>query len=70
MIASAFLLAAFATPTLAEGFYIVQDGGTRKCTIVEKRPTVSTTTVVGDKTYTTREEATTAMKTVKICQGD
>jgi hypothetical protein len=62
------VLLAMATPALAAEFYIVQDSSTKKCTIVDKRPTVTTTTVVGgDRIYTTREEATTAMKTVKIC---
>jgi hypothetical protein len=62
------MLVALATPALAAEFYIVQDSATKRCTIVDKRPTVTTTTVVGgDRVYTTREEATTAMKTVKIC---
>ncbi len=35
-----------------------------------KKPTVTTQTVVGDgKVFTTREEATTGMKTVKVCQS-
>jgi hypothetical protein len=55
-------------PTLAAEFYIVQDTATKKCTIVDKKPTVTTTTIVGDgKTYTTRAEAETGMKTVKVC---
>jgi hypothetical protein len=62
------MLLAIATPALAAEFYIVQDSATKKCTIVDKRPTVTTTTVVsGDRFYTTREGASTAMKTVKIC---
>ncbi len=65
----AALLAAIASPAFAADYYIVQDSGTKKCTIVDKRPTVTTTTVVGgDKVYSTREEASTAMKTVKVCQ--
>jgi hypothetical protein len=61
-------LIAMATPALAAEFFIVRDGATKRCTIVDKRPTVTTTTVVsGDRVYTTREEATTAMKTVKVC---
>jgi hypothetical protein len=69
LIAGAALLTAIATPALAADFYIVQDSATKKCTVVDKRPTVTTTTVVGgDKVYTTREEASTAMKTVKVCQ--
>jgi hypothetical protein len=38
------------------------------CGIVEKYPIPSTTVVVGDGTvYTTRAEAQTAVKTVKVC---
>ena len=48
-------------------FYVVQDTATKKCTIVDKKPTVTTTTVVGDGVYKTRTEAETAMKTVKVC---
>jgi hypothetical protein len=68
MLLGGMLIAAIATPGLAAEFYIVQDSGTKHCTIVDKRPTVKTTTVVGgEKVYTTREEASTAMKTVKVC---
>ncbi len=34
--------AAFATPSLAAEFYIVQDTTTKRCTIVEQRPTTQT----------------------------
>jgi hypothetical protein len=58
-------------PTLAAEFYVVQDTATKKCTIVDKKPTVTTTTVVGDgKVYSTREEATAGMKTVKVCSSN
>ena len=58
-------------PTLAAEFYVVQDTSTKKCTIVDKKPTVTTSVVVGDgKVYTTREEATTGMKSVKICTSN
>jgi hypothetical protein len=62
----AAMLVAFATPSFAD-FYIVQDATTKKCTIVDQKPTVTTTTVVGNGVYKTREEATTGMKTVKVC---
>ena len=48
-------------------FYVVQDSSTKKCTIVDKKPAVTTTVVVGDGVYKTRTEAETAMKTVKVC---
>ena len=61
--------AALATPSLAAEFYIVQDSTTKRCTIVERKPTGQTTVVVeGGRTYTTRQEAEGAMKTVKICE--
>ncbi|RAI43454.1 hypothetical protein [Rhodoplanes roseus] len=49
-------------------YYIVQDTATKRCTIVDKKPTTQTTVVVGDgKVYTSRSEAETAVKTVKVC---
>jgi hypothetical protein len=69
MLAAALVLS-FATPAFAD-FYIVQDSATRRCTITESRPTTTTMKVVGpDGTvYKTREEASTAMKTVKVCES-
>ena len=65
----AVLVCAFVTPALAaDEFYVVRDTTTKKCTIVDKKPTVTTSVVVGDgKVYTTRTEAETGMKTVKVC---
>jgi hypothetical protein len=51
----------------ATGFYIVRDATTKKCTIVDQKPTTTTTTVVGDGVYKTRTEAETGMKSVKVC---
>jgi len=63
-------LAAVATPALAAEFYIVQDTSTKRCTIVEQRPTTQTMVVVGDgKVYATRTEAESAMKTVQVCSS-
>jgi hypothetical protein len=63
--------ALLAGPALAQmtEFYIVQDTTSKKCTIVDKKPTVtSTTVIVGDgKVYKTRTEADSAMSTEKIC---
>ena len=44
-------------------FYVVQDTSTKKCTIVDKKPT-TTTVVIGDgKVFKTRTEAeTTSLK--------
>src|SRR4051812_967078 len=58
-------IVALTTPALAD-YYIVQDSSTKRCSIVEQRPTTQTSVVVGDsKVYTSRTEAEGAMKTVK-----
>lgn len=60
---------AFATPALAD-FYIVQDTSTKRCSVVEQRPTTQTSVIVGDgKVYTSRTEAEGALKTVKVCES-
>ena len=66
---STIIVMAIMTPALAaDGFYIVCDATTKRCTVVGQRPTLSTTTIVGDGTvYTTREKADAAMRTAKIC---
>lgn len=70
LLVSAAMLAAFATQATAAEFYIVQDSATKHCTIVDKKPTVKTETVVGEdgRVYSTREEADTAMTKEKICE--
>ena len=63
-------LAAFALGTQAASaaeFYIVRDASTKKCTVVDTKPTTTTTTVVGDTTYKTKTEAEGAIKTTKVC---
>jgi hypothetical protein len=65
------LVVAFAMPALAaDEFYVVQDSSTKKCTIVDKKPTTTTTvTQVGPVTFKTRQEAETGMKTIKVCES-
>ena len=71
-IIGAALIAALVTPALAaDEFYVVQDVKTKKCTIVDKKPTTTTeTTVVGNTVYKTRAEAETGMKQVKVCTSN
>jgi hypothetical protein len=67
---AATLLVAFVTPSLAaDEFYVVQDVKTKKCTIVDKKPTTTTevTQVGGTTVYKSRTEAETGMKSVKVC---
>ena len=69
LISAAFLM--IAAPAFAQTaeFYIVQDTATKKCTVVDKKPTVTTTTVVSPSgtVYKTKTEAEAGMKTVKVC---
>jgi hypothetical protein len=69
VVLAAAAIAAVATPALAQTFYVVQDTSTKKCTIVESKPTTQTMVVVGDgKVYTTRTEAEAAVKTITVCK--
>jgi hypothetical protein len=61
------VLVGVASPAWAD-FYVVQDVKTKKCTIVDKAPTTTTTvTRVGSMTFKTREEATSGMAKEKVC---
>ena len=71
ILATALLAGALASPAFAQTteFYVVQDTSTKKCTIVDKKPTVTTMTVVTPTgtVYKTRAEAETGMKSIKVC---
>jgi hypothetical protein len=57
---------ALAQTTVHEEYYVVRDPHTKRCTIVDQKPTV-TTTIVDHGTFKTRSEAETGMKTMKVC---
>jgi hypothetical protein len=66
-IAATALVAMFTMPAFAANeFYLVQDGASKKCSVVEAKPTVTTTTIVG-AVHKTRTEAEAAMKAEKSC---
>ena len=66
-IAAAALVVAFSMQAFAANeFYLVQDTSTKKCSIVEAKPTISTMTVVG-VVHKTKIEAETALKADKSC---
>ena len=48
---------AFAQGTVSTEYYVVQDASTKKCTIVDKKPTTTTTVQVGPMAFKTRTEA-------------
>ena len=56
-LATAIAVPAFAQSTATE-FYVVQDSSTKKCTIVDKKPTTTTTvTQVGPVAFKTRQRS-------------
>ncbi|MDB5548391.1 MAG: hypothetical protein JWR73_3385 [Tardiphaga sp.] len=64
---AAFSVSAVAQTTVASEYYVVRDPATKKCTIVDSKPTGTTTTIVDNGTFKTRTEAETGMKTIKVC---
>src|SRR3954451_6864765 len=65
--ALAFAASAIAESAVAAEFYVVRDSATKKCTVVDTKPTSTTTTVVDNGTFKTKTEAETGMKTMKVC---
>lgn len=62
-----FAASAVTQSAVAAEFYVVRDATTKKCTIVDAKPTTTTTTIVDNGTFKTRTEAETGMKTMKVC---
>jgi hypothetical protein len=62
-----FAASAVTHSAIAAEFYVVRDATTKKCTVVDTRPTTTTTTIVDNGTFKTRTEAETGMKTMKVC---
>ena len=69
IVAGALLTTLLAPALAAEDYWIVQNPSTKKCTIVSQKVSDFDAVVVGGdgKIYTTRTEAESAMKTVKVC---
>jgi hypothetical protein len=62
VVTAAILIGSVTAASAAE--YFIVRGPDKKCKIVEKRPTEKTITVIGDRAYVTREEATKQVKVV------
>jgi len=60
---------ALAQTTVHEDYYVVRDPATKRCTIVDEKPT-TTTTIVDHGIFKTRTEAETGMKTMEVCTTD
>jgi len=65
--ALAFAASTIAQTAMAAEFYVVRDATTKKCTVVDTKPTTSTVTIVDNGTFKTKTEAETGMKTMKVC---
>ena len=46
----------------------MQDTSTKRCTIVDKKPTTTTMVQVGPMAFKTCTEAESGMKTIKVCE--
>jgi hypothetical protein len=67
-LAAALAVPALAQTTVATEYYVVQDTSTKRCTIVDKKPTTTTMVQVGPVAFKSRTEAEAGMKTVKVCE--
>jgi hypothetical protein len=65
--ALAFAATSIAQTATAAEFYVVHDSATKKCTVVDTKPTTTTTTIVDNGTFKTKTEAETGMKSMKVC---
>ena len=60
---------AAAQTTAVEEYYVVQEPTTKKCTIVNQKPTTTNVVQVGPLAFKTRTEAEAGMKTIKVCES-
>ena len=67
MIGALVFAASAAQTAVAAEFYVVRDATTKKCTVVDTKPTTTTATIVDNGTFKTKTEAETGMKTMKVC---
>jgi hypothetical protein len=61
------MTSAHAQTKVPTNFYVVQDSTTKTCSVVDTKPVSSTTTVVENGEFPTKEQAETAIKTIKVC---
>ena len=63
------LLAGFVAPALADDeYYVVQDGPTKRCTIVKEKPSSSSSLkILGMTVFKAESDASGYMKSEKVC---
>lgn len=62
-IITALVAIAFAVPAAAQTYYVAVNNKTGRCQVTVKQPDGTKITQVGSDTYTTKNDAVTAMKT-------
>lgn len=67
--AAGVIVPASAQTTVTE-YYVIQDPSTKRCTIVDQRPSSSTSVVLDLGIFRTRTEAELGMKRTKVCTYD
>jgi len=68
--ALASVLVVSASAQAVTEYYVVQDTATKRCTIVDKKPTTTTVVQVGPLAFKTRSEAEAGMKTITVCSSN
>jgi hypothetical protein len=63
------LVAPAGAQTVTE-YYVVQDTATKRCTIVDRKPTTTTIVQVGPVAFKSRTEAESGMRTIKVCTSN
>ena len=61
------VLLSFATPALAEEWYVVQDPKSKKCDETQKKPDGQTQVMIGTAVYASKVEAKAAKKAAAEC---
>jgi hypothetical protein len=60
---------AVAAPASAATYYVAQSAKTKHCLVTMRKPNGKTMTQVGTDTYSTRKDATAAMKAATECKA-
>jgi sporulation protein YlmC with PRC-barrel domain len=61
------LLLCFVSPAVAEGFYVVHDRSTNKCSVVDKPPDPTSSVIALGESYKTRAEAESGLSSAALC---
>lgn len=71
LLAVGLISAALISPAIAvapEEYWVAQDATTKHCSVVTEKP-MSPATIVGDKSFKSRDEAEQFAKTSKMCSS-